>query len=197
MLVICLILLIVFDISVSLPLSQRSINKSFFEAPDITVSKNSKEGLDIAQKIADLFQDKDRPIDIDFPSKDGFETTQIASSGIKETSINFNFNIAVDVADGEITRIRLPHGDLLLLFIAADNRNRVNVNPIDFQDFLTKTIGTTHMASIPQNANKGLKKGIAFMSWAKPDEKMQEEFAFNDGSVSYNYGTSFKILIVK
>ena len=193
MLVICLIILISFDIGVSLPLSQRSINKSFFEAPDIAVSKNSKEGLDIAQKIADLFKDKNRPININYPSKDGFETTQIASSASKETSINFNFNVAVDVADGKITRIRLPHGDLLLLFIAADNRNRVNVNPIDFQDFLIKTIGTTHMASISQIANNELKKGIAFMSWAKPDEKMLEDFNLNGGSVSYDYRTSIKL----
>ena len=87
-------------------------------------SKNSKEGLDIAQKIAELFREKNRPINVNFPSKDGFETTEITSSLSKQTSINFNFNVAVDVADGKITPIRLPHGDLLLLFIAAGQQNR-------------------------------------------------------------------------
>ena len=154
---------------ISTPISQPSLKKSFFEAPHFAVSKTSKEGLDIAQKIAELFRKKNRPINIEFPSKDGFQTTKIASSATKETSINFNFNVAVDIADGKITRIRLPHGDLLLLFIAADDRNRVNVNAIDFQDFLAKTIGSTNMVQISKNKNIGGNNGIAFMSWAKPD----------------------------
>ena len=154
------------------PMSHLHLKKSFFEAPNFAVSANSKEGIDIAQKIAELFTRKNRPINIDYPSKDGFQTTQITSSSAKQTSITFNFNVAVDVADGKITRIRLPHGDLLLLFIAANNKNRVSVNANDFKEFLEKTIGTTHMVRITQTLNNQANNGIAFMSWAKPDSQV-------------------------
>ena len=154
------------------PISQLHLKKSSFEIPNFAVSANSKEGINIAQRIAELFDKKNRPINVDYPSKDGFQTTQITSSSEKETSINFNFNVAVDVADGKITRVRLPHGDLLLLFIAADSRNRVNVNAINFKEFLGKTIGTTHMVRITQTSNNKANNGIAFMSWAKPDNKV-------------------------
>ena len=52
-----------------------------------------------AERIAELFNKKNRPINVDYPSKDGFQTTQITSSSEKKTSINFNFNVAVAVAD--------------------------------------------------------------------------------------------------
>ena len=154
------------------PISHLHLKKSFFETPNFAVSANSKEGIDIAQQIAALFNRKNRPINVDYPSKDGFQTTKITSSSAKQTSINFNFNVAVDVADGKITRIRLPHGDLLLLFVAADSRNRVNVNAINFKEFLGKTIGTTHMVRITQTLNNKANNGIAFMSWAKPDNQV-------------------------
>ena len=66
-------------IVISSPISQASSKKSFFEAPHFAVSKSSKEGLDIAQKIAELFKKKNRPINIEYPSKNGFQTTKIAS----------------------------------------------------------------------------------------------------------------------
>ena len=47
-------------IVISSPISQPSLKKSFFEAPHFAVSKSSKEGLDIAQKIAELFKKKNR-----------------------------------------------------------------------------------------------------------------------------------------
>ena len=151
----------------SLPTTNSSFSKNVYEAPHITVSKSSSEGLDIANKIAQLFRKENRPIKTDFPSRGKFETTKIASSD-KGTSINFNFNVAMDVSDGSINRIRLPHGDLMLLFVAADSLNRVNVNAVDFQEFLAQTVGTTHMAKIVGNRDEK-SSGIAFMSWAKLD----------------------------
>ena len=157
----------------SLPTPMAPFSRNLLEAPLITVSKSSAEGLDIANKIAQLFRKENRPIKTDFPSRDKFQTTKIASSD-KGTSINFNFNVAMDVSDGSISRIRLPHGDLLLLFVAADGLNRVNVNAVDFQEFLSQTVGTTHMAKIVGDSNEK-SSGIAFMSWAK-----SENVGYND-----------------
>ena len=156
-----------------LPTPNISLEETFLDVPHIVVSKYSPEGMDIANKIAQLFRKENRPIQTDFPSNNDFQTTQISSSSIG-TSINFNFNVALDVADGKISRIRLPHGDLLLLFVAADDNNKVNINPVDFQDFLAQTVGTTHMAQIMGNGREG-SRGIVFMSWAKSNNYMKNE----------------------
>ena len=139
--------------------------KKILDAPNIVVSKHSSEGMDIANKIAELFRKENRPIQTDFPAVDHFQTTEITGSNTG-TSINFNFNVAVDVSNGKISQIRLPHGDLLVLFVGADDTNRVNINPVYFQDFLSQTVGATHMAKIMGNG-RGNSRGIVFMSWAK------------------------------
>lgn len=167
----------------SLPTPNGPLSRNILEAPHITVSKGSSEGLDIANKIAELFRNENRPIKTDFPSRGKLETTKITSSA-KGTSINFNFNVAVDVSDGSINRIRLPHGDLMLLFVAADSLNRVNVNAVDFQEFLTQTIGTTHMAKIVGNRNEK-SSGIAFMSWAKLDNVVNNDKTSSRRHVSF------------
>lgn len=149
----------------SIPPATYSDNGNVFETPNFAVGNDSQEGLYIASKIAQLFRERNRPIQTDYPSSEGFETKMITST-TKGTSINFNFNIAVDVADGNISQIRLPHGDLLLLFVAADENNRVNINPIDFRNFLAKTIGPTHMAKVLENGAE-TSNGIVFMAWAR------------------------------
>ena len=154
------------------------------DAPNVIVSKDSLEGLDIAHRIAQLFRKENRPIQTNLPSKDDFQTNQILSS-TRGASINFNFNVALDVSDGKISRIRLPHGDLLLLFVAADQNKRVNINAVDFQEFLSKTVGTTHMAKVVGNG-KGKSSGIAFMSWAKLHNDDSDELGAKREHVSYN-----------
>ena len=149
----------------SLPTATYSDNGNVLETPNFAVGNDSQEGFYIASKIAELFREQNRPIQTDYPSSEGFET-KIITSTTKGTSINFNFNIAVDVADGNISQIRLPHGDLLLLFVAADENNRVNISPIDFRNFLAKTIGPTHLAKVLENGAE-TSNGIVFMAWAR------------------------------
>ena len=149
----------------SIPTITDSDNENVFETPNFAVGNDSHEGMYIASKIAQLFREQNRPIQTDYPSSEGFET-KIITSTTKGTSINFNFNIAVDVADGDISQIRLPHGDLLLLFVAADTNNRVNISPVHFRKFLAKTIGPTHMAKVLENGAK-TSNGIVFMAWAR------------------------------
>ena len=155
------------------PNPQLSAAENFLVAPNILVSKYSSEGKDIANKIAELFRKEQRPIQTDFPSNQDFQTTKITSSNIG-TSINFNFNVAIDVSNGKISRIRLPHGDLLILFVAADNNGRVNINPGNFREFLANTVGATHMAKIMGN-RKGNSRGLVFMSWSKPTDFSKSE----------------------
>ena len=149
----------------SIPTTTYSGKGNVFETPNLAVGNDSQEGLYIASKIAELFREQNRPIQTDYPSSEGFET-KIITSATKGTSINFNFNIAVDVADGDISQIRLPHGDLLLLFVAADTNNRVNISPVHFRNFLAKTIGPTHMAKVLENGAE-TSNGIVFMAWAR------------------------------
>ena len=149
----------------SIPAVTFSDNGNVFETPNLAVGNDSQEGFYIASKIAQLFREQNRPIQTDYPSSEGFQT-KIITSTTKGTSINFNFNIAVDVADGNISQIRLPHGDLLLLFVAADRNNRVNISPIHFRNFLAKTIGPTHMAKVLENGAE-TSNGIVFMAWAR------------------------------
>lgn len=165
--------LITIGVVSALPTPNLSLAGKFLDAPHIVVSKHSSEGIDIANKIAQLFREENRPIQTDFPSKGDFQTTEVTGSEIG-TSINFNFNVAVDVSDGKISRIRLPHGDLLLLFVAADDKNRVNIKPVHFQDFLGQTVGATHMAKIMGNGREN-SRGIAFMSWAKSNNLRKNE----------------------
>ena len=149
----------------SIPITTYSDKGNVFETPNLAVGNDSQEGMYIASKIAQLFREQNRPIQTDYPSSEGFET-KIITSTTKGTSINFNFNIAVDVADGDISQIRLPHGDLLLLFVAADTNNRVNISPVHFRKFLAKTIGPTHMAKVLENGAE-TSNGIVFMAWAR------------------------------
>lgn len=142
-----------------------SIEELSSSAPNLHISKNSQEGIQIANQIAALFLKENRPILADFPSEYGLETNSITGTP-SQTTINFNFNIALDVSDGEISPIRLPQGNLVVLFIAANQDNRVNIKPDQFKHFLQQTFGRTHMAKISGNGrnNPG---GIAFMAWAK------------------------------
>ena len=158
-------LVFIFHMVMSIPTTTYSDKGSIFETPNLAVGNDSQEGMYIASKIAQLFREQNRPIQTDYPSSEGFET-KIITSATKGTSINFNFNVAVDVADGNISQIRLPHGDLLLLFVAADKNNRVNINPIHFRKFLAKTIGPTHMAKVLENGAEN-SNGIVFMAWAR------------------------------
>ena len=179
------IILIAMYVVSALPTQYLSSKENFIDAPNIIVSKDSLEGLDIAHRIAQLFRKENRPIQTNLPSKDDFQTNQILSS-TRGASINFNFNVALDVSDGKISRIRLPHGDLLLLFVAADQNKRVNINAVDFQEFLSKTVGTTHMAKVVGNG-KGKSSGIAFMSWAKLHNDDSDELGAKREHVSYRH----------
>ena len=74
---ISIILFVITSVS-SLPTPNSLLSRNLLEAPHVTVSKNSLEGLDIANKIAELFRKENRPIKTDFPSRGELETTRIA-----------------------------------------------------------------------------------------------------------------------
>ena len=170
----------------SIPTTTYSDKGNVFETPNLAVGNDSQEGMYIASKIAQLFREQNRPIQTDYPSSEGFET-KIITSTTKGTSINFNFNIAVDVADGDISQIRLPHGDLLLLFVAADNNNRVNISPVHFRNFLAKTIGPTHMAKVLENGAE-TSNGIVFMAWARQSTEDMHSKSTSNKKVSIMIG---------
>ena len=175
-------LLVTLQMVKSIPAPTFSDNVNVFETPNLAVGNDSQEGLYIASKIAQLFREQNRPIQTDYPSSEGFQT-KIITSATKGTSINFNFNVAVDVADGDISQIRLPHGDLLLLFVAADKNNRVNISPVHFRKFLAKTIGPTHMAKVLENGAE-TSNGIVFMAWARKSTKEIDSKSTSNKKVS-------------
>lgn len=121
----------------------------------LTVSNNSLEAINIANKINQHFQganDEIKKVEL-FPVED----THQGSSELDKSQLRLNMNLNVKIDNGKPQRLPFPQGDLILMFVP--NRNEIKDSQVE--GFMAATTGTTNVARA-QN-------GLLFTSWEEKE----------------------------
>ena len=87
--------------------------------PVISVSNSSKEGIDIANRINHLFKNLDpeikEPGGPDRTTSTNLNRISEPDSG--SSQLKLNLNLDVEVQNGKPSRLALPHGELVVMFL--------------------------------------------------------------------------------
>ena len=112
--------------------------------PDLKVDHDSLDAVNLANEISQHFKRLKNPRE------------QLGES------MNLNLKVTVKVRHGVPDLIRLPEGQLAVLYFAKDRRtNKVNLDYMAVRMFMQNTVGSTKMTRLPNG------KGVLFTGWAK------------------------------
>ena len=111
--------------------------------PDLKVDHDSLDAVNLANEISQHFKRLKNPHE-------------------QGASMNLNLKVMVKVRHGVPDLIRLPEGQLAVLYFARDRRtNKVNLDYMAVRMFMQNTVGSTKMTRLPNG------KGVLFTGWAK------------------------------
>ena len=110
--------------------------------PVISVSNSSKEGIDIANRINHLFKNLDPEINEPGQPERTISTNLNRISEDPESGssqLKLNLNLDVEVQNGKPSRLALPHGELVVMFLPK--RGGQN-QPGDQPGFIPEILGS-------------------------------------------------------
>lgn len=160
--------------------SERYSRQSFLgdtDTPVIKYDPQSKEGAYIAQKIESLFQNGHQSTSEDTGNY-GIDVSQKASNEVESsnsvvgdgsTQFQLNLNLNVDLKPGKPSKLRVPQGELMLMFIprirGPNGASAVELSQSSLKKLLTESDQPTNMVMLPNG-------GVLLMSLTPDEDKM-------------------------